>query len=61
MAPDLGIEVSAIFFDIKKAFNTMPHRPLFNKLSDMGLHPHILQWLGSCTFKIDCREWLLME
>jgi len=49
MAPDLeqSIEVGAIFFDIKKAFNTVPHRPLLNKLSDMGLHPHILQWLGS--------------
>ena len=42
-----NIEVGAIFFDIKKTFDMVPHRPLLNKLSDMGLHPHILQWLGS--------------
>jgi len=42
-----SVEVGAIFLDIKKAFDTVPHRPLLNKLSDMGLHPHILQWLGS--------------
>ena len=42
-----SVEVGAIFFDIKKAFDTVAHKPLLNKLSDLGLHPHILQWLGS--------------
>ena len=37
-----NVEVGAIFFDIKKAFDTVPHRTLLYKLSDMGLHPHIL-------------------
>ena len=44
-----SVEVGAIFFDIKKAFDTVPHRPLLNKLSQ------------EATFKIDCRGWLLME
>ena len=39
-----SVEVGAIFFDIKNTFDTVPHRPLLNKLSDLGLHPHILQW-----------------
>ena len=39
-----NVEVGTIFFDIKKAFDTVP---LLNKLSSMGLNSHILQWLGN--------------
>jgi len=36
-------EAGMVFFDLKKAFDTVPHRSLLNKLSSMGLDPHILQ------------------
>ena len=39
-------EVLAVFFDLKKAFDTVPHLPLLNRLQNTGLHPCILAWLG---------------
>ena len=40
-----GTEVCAIFFDIKKAFDSVPHRPLMEKLSIIGINPYLLQWI----------------
>ena len=34
-----------IFFDIKKAFDSVPHRPLMEKLSIIGINPYLLQWI----------------
>ena len=39
-----GVEVCAIFFDIKKAFDSVPYRPLMNKLSISGVNPYLLKW-----------------
>ena len=36
-----GSEVAAIFFDFKKAFDTVPHFPLMSKLEKTGPDPHI--------------------
>ena len=36
-------EVGTVFFELKKAFDTVPDRPLLNKLASMGLDSHILQ------------------
>ena len=33
------------FFDYSKAFNTIPHRPLLQKLQNYGVHQQILRWL----------------
>ena len=43
-------EVGTVFFDLKKAFDSVPHRPLLNKLASMGLDSHILQWLGDYLY-----------
>ena len=40
-----GADVSLVFFDLYKAFDTIPHLPLLQKLSDCGLDQHILQWI----------------
>jgi len=40
-----GAEVCAIFFDIKKAFDSVPHRPLMDKLSTIGINPYLLRWI----------------
>ena len=32
-----GQEVCAVFFDIQIAFDTVPHRPLLNKLRSIGI------------------------
>ena len=43
-------EVGTVFFDLKKVFDSVPHRPLLNKLASMGLDSHILQWLGNYLY-----------
>ena len=40
-----GSEVCAVFLDLKKAFDRVPHRPVISKLSALDLNPFILRWL----------------
>ena len=40
-------EMYATFLDLKKAFDTVPHRLLINKLSDIGLNNFIIRWVRS--------------
>ena len=42
-----GADVALTFFDLRKAFDSVPHLPLLQKLKDIGLEQHILQWLTS--------------
>ena len=42
-----GNEVCAVFLDLRKAFDSVPHRPLIDKLFSLGLDPFILRWLES--------------
>ena len=44
---DNGNEICSIFFDLRKAFDSVPHVHLINKLSSLPLCPHILQWIHS--------------
>ena len=45
MEVDKGKEICAIFFDLKKAFDSVPHRSLIEKLKSIGLNPYILRWV----------------
>ncbi len=45
--PDRGDEVQAIFFDLQKAFDTIPHAKLISKLADLDIPPHFLSWISS--------------
>ena len=38
-------EIGAVFFDFRKAFDTVPHQPLLDKLHRLGLDPHITTWI----------------
>jgi len=40
-------DVCAVFFNLTKAFDTVPHRPLMAKLEETGLNPHMLEWIWS--------------
>ena len=42
-----GKEICALFFDFKKAFDSVPHRPLITKLQQMGIPYHLLVWISS--------------
>ena len=39
--------VCAVFFDLSKAFDSVPHKPLLNSLSSLNLPPHLLLWFHS--------------
>ena len=44
---DDGSEVCSVFIDVRKAFDSVPHCHLLNKLSKLQLDPHILHWIHS--------------
>ena len=39
------LDVGAIFFDLRKAFDTVPHSLLLSKLVKIGLDPFIVTWI----------------
>ena len=44
---EAGNEVCTMFFDFRKAFDSVPHRKLIDKMQDLGLNEHILLWVKS--------------
>ena len=46
-ALDQGYEVCAIFFDVRKAFDTVPHLPLLQSMEKLGLNGYLLRWIRS--------------
>ena len=44
---DSGGEICAVFFDLKKAFDSVPHIPLIEKLVGCGLCDYLVQWITS--------------
>ena len=41
-----GKEICAIFFDYHKAFDSVPHRPLMEKLFSLNLNPYLTRWIS---------------
>ena len=46
-ALDNGQEICVVFFDVQKAFDSVPHLPLLHKLEQIGNSPYILRWVQS--------------
>ena len=38
-------DIGAVFFDFRKAFDSVPHMPLVEKLHKLGLHPYVINWV----------------
>jgi len=45
--------IGAVFFDLQKAFDSVPHQCLMEKLQQTGLSDHILSWISDY---LACRE-----
>ena len=41
-----GKEICVTFFDYQKAFNSVPHRPLMEKLFALNLNPFLSRWIS---------------
>ena len=42
-----GHEMGAVFFDLTKAFDSVPHRQLISKLRAIGLDNYLVSWITS--------------
>ena len=42
---DCGYSVDVIYLDFKKAFDSVPHQRLLQKLSSFGIHGKTLMWI----------------
>ena len=44
---DHGYEVCVIFFDVRKAFDSVPHVPLLHQLQVINVNPYLRKWISS--------------
>lgn len=42
-----GNEVCTVFFDLHKAFDSVPHQPLIHKLEELGVDKYLLKWISN--------------
>ena len=45
LALDRGNDICCVFLDLSKAFDKVPHITLLDTLPDVGINPHVLNWL----------------
>ena len=58
-ALDQGSEVCAVFFDLRKAFDSVPHESLIDKLRALDLDPYILRWI--CSYLMDRKQYVVLN
>jgi hypothetical protein len=58
-ALDQGSEVGAVFFDLQKAFDSVPHKSLIDKLKSIDLNPFILRWI--CSYLMDRKQYVVLN
>ena len=44
---ECGSEVAVLFYDLRKAFDSVPHAPLLDRLVFIGLDPFVVAWIRS--------------
>ena len=50
-AVDRNLEVAAVFFDVCKAFDTVPHLNLLVLLNEIGVNKYLVNWNKSYLLK----------
>ena len=58
-AIDQGKEIYAIFFDLKNAFDSVPHKALIHKLQSIDLNSHILRWI--CSYLTNRKQFVVLN
>ena len=49
-----------VFFDVQKAFDSVPHLPLLQKLEEIGINQfNILKWVQS--YLTECKQYIAVE
>ena len=38
-------DIGAVYFDFRKAFDSVPHMSLVEKFHKLGLHPYVINWV----------------
>ena len=56
---DQGYEVCAVFFDLQKTFDLVPHKPLIKKLKAIDLNPFLLKWI--CSYLTDRSQHVVLN
>ena len=46
-----GLDICAVFFDFRKAFDSVPHLPLMCKVHSLGLDANIVTWINNYLAK----------
>ena len=47
---DKGADVQVIFFDLQKAFDSVPHGPLIDKLISLNVPTVLVSWISSYLY-----------
>ena len=58
-AIDQGKEICAVFFDLQKAFDTVPHKTLIDKLISIDLNPFLLRWV--CSYLTNRKQFVVLN
>ena len=58
-AIDQGKEICAVFFDLQKAFDSVPHKALIDKLISIDLNPFLLRWV--CSYLTNRKQFVVLN
>jgi len=48
-----------VFFDLRKAFDSVPHRALLEKLMQLNLNPVLIRWI--CSYLMGRRQKVVVD